>query len=40
MSPDLSRYEADQLALETSVLKERRKAREERAAKPRPKAAK
>ena len=40
MSPDLSRYVADQLALETSVLKERRKAREERAAKPRPKAAK
>ena len=40
MSPDLSRCVADQLALETSVLKERRKAREERAAKPRPKAAK
>ena len=40
MSPELSRYVADQLALETSVLKERRKAREERAAKPRPKAAK
>ena len=37
MSPDLSRCVADQLALETSVLKERRKAREERAAKPRPK---
>ena len=33
MSPDLSRYVAEQLALETSVLKERRKAREERAAK-------
>ena len=40
MSPDVSRYVTDQLALETSVLKERRKAREERAAKPRPKAAK
>ena len=40
MSPDLSRCVADQLALETSVLKERRKAREERAANPRPKAAK
>ena len=40
MSPDLSRYVTDQLALETSVLKERRKAREERAAKPWPKAGK
>ena len=40
MSPDLSRYVADQLALESSVLKERGKEREDRAAKPRPKAAK
>ena len=40
MSPDMSRYVADQIALETSVIIEHRKAREERAAKPRPMAPK